>query len=255
MAAQRRDTIMAALFAVLVFCLGGATAGLSEERIIMVTEEWPPFRLNDAASPWGFRGIDIDLVRALSAETGIGIEVQRHPWARALELMRSGQADMITGVARTAEREQFMHYIPVSYCAVHPVLYTQAGRGGQFRSYQDLFGPSVGYSLHSAYFQPFDSDARINKVGLSTEVQMLQVLALKRLDVIIGTDPNISFDIARLGLRDQVEPTHYQPPDSTALFIALSRKSQAMRHAAAIENALQRLVASGAVEKIVHAYR
>jgi hypothetical protein len=28
-------------------------------------------------------------------------------------------------------------------------------------SYQDFHGPSVGYSLNSAYFKPFDSDSQI----------------------------------------------------------------------------------------------
>jgi polar amino acid transport system substrate-binding protein len=224
-------------------------------RIIMVTEHWPPFRINDENSPSGFREIDIDIAQKLSESLGKPIEIQRHPWARSLEQMRSGQADMITGIAHTPERESFMYYIPVSYYAVRPVFYTQKGKGHLIQSYQDLHGPSVGYSLNSAYFKPFDSDSQIKKVGLSTENQLLQVLALGRMDVIIGTEPNISYDIARLGYRSVLEQTAYQPPDKTDLFIALSRKSPVMDLSQKIEDALRLLITNGAIDKIINTYR
>ena len=117
----------------------------------MVTEEWPPFRINDESSSSGFRGIDIDIVNTLSEKLGVKIEIQRHPWAMSLALMRSGQADMITGAAYTVDRESFVNYIPISYSAVRPVFYTQKGKGSQIQSYQDLYGPSVGYSLILGY--------------------------------------------------------------------------------------------------------
>ena len=224
-------------------------------RIVMVTEHWPPFRMNDEASPSGFQGIDIDIMEKLSLVLGTPIEIQRQPWARALELMRNGQADMITGIARTAGREEFMHYIPVSYAAVSPVFYTRKGKGALIRSYEDLLGPSVGYSLKSAYFEPFNSDTRIHKVGLSNEVQMLHVLALGRVDVLIGTDPNMAYEVSRLGYRDVLEPTSWQPSARTELFIALSRRSPAMDRAGEIERALRQLLDDGSIGAILGAYR
>jgi polar amino acid transport system substrate-binding protein len=223
--------------------------------LVMVTEQWPPFRINDDTSPSGFRGIDIDIVKKLEEELGITIEIQRHPWARALEMMRNGQADMVTGAARTAERETFMHYIPASYFAVRPVFYTQTGKGQFIRSYQDLNGKSIGYSLHSAYFEPFDSDTKLKKIGLSTEPQLLQVLALKRLDLVIGTDPNLSHDRARLGYLDSLEPTSYQPSDKTELFMALSKKSKALEFAPEIERILRKFMIDGTIDEILKAYR
>lgn len=99
-------------FSLLFLLVLPAWAFEQNTRINMVTEHWPPFRINDANSPSGFRGIDIDITQQLSELLKIKIDIQRHPWARALESMRSGQADMVTGIARTPERETFMHYIP-----------------------------------------------------------------------------------------------------------------------------------------------
>ena len=109
----------------------GAAAAETGRTLRMATEEWPPFRINDPQSESGFRGIDIDVVAALQERLGVKIRIERHPWARALEMMRSGQVDLLSGVARTAEREIFMHYVGTSYWAVRPRFYAAKGRGGE----------------------------------------------------------------------------------------------------------------------------
>jgi polar amino acid transport system substrate-binding protein len=138
---------------------------------------------------------------------------------------------------------------------VRPVLYTRKGKGGMIQSYSDLYGPSVGYSINSVYFELFDSDMQIKKTGLSTEAQLLQVLALGRIDIIIGTDPNISYEVARLGYRGILEPTAYQPTQKTELFIAISRKSPAISKVKEIEQTLLRLMKDGTIDKITSSYR
>lgn len=232
----------------------GAAAATAAPVLRMVTEEWPPFRINDPGRESGFRGIDIDVVAVMEERLGVKIRIERHPWARALEMMRSGQVDLLSGVARTAEREAFMHYVGTSYCAVRPRFFTTAGRGKEIAIYEHLRGKTIGYSLHSAYFEPFDSDLDLDKKGLSTETQLLQALALKRLDLIIGTEPNLSYDIARLGLAGAVEPTSYQPTRQTDLFFAFSRKSPQLDLAGRVEEVLAGLVKEGVVGGIVATY-
>ncbi len=243
----------------LILCIGSAAtlaAQTSQETtLIMVTEVWPPYRMDDPASPSGFRGIDIDLCLALEKRLGIRIDIQRVPWARALDMMKSGQADIITGIARTSEREAFLHYLPTSYSVVRPMFLAPKGQGSLVRSYDDLYGKSIGQSTHSAYFPRFNTDNALNKQSLSTETQILQMLALKRIDLAIGTDPNLSWDIARLGLRDSVEPTAWQPEERTELFLAISRKSPAAALLERMDAALRAMIADGSIAAIQAAYR
>jgi polar amino acid transport system substrate-binding protein len=236
----------------LVFPAHGAC---ESTRIIMVTEHWPPFRIIDDASPSGFRGIDIEIAEKIAEATGTTIDIQHHPWARALEQMESGEADLITGIAYTEERATFLHYIPVAYSEVHPVFITSKDKASTIRTYEDLHGPSIGFSLNSAYFEPFDSDPKIKRMGFSTENQLLKVMTLGRVDVIIGTDPNITYEINRLDDGSKLAPTEYRPAQKTELYFALSRKSPAMEFADEIETALRRLVDTGIVETILESYR
>lgn len=248
--------VISALRILFLLLLVFPTHGHSENtHIIMVTEDWPPFRISDDASPSGFRGIDIDIADKIAEAIGCTIEIRHHPWARALEQMKSGQADLITGVAYTEERAAFLHYIPVAYSEVRPVFITSKSKASTISTYADLHGPSIGYSLNSVYFEPFDSDPRINRVSFSTEAQLLKVMALERIDVIVGTDPNISYEIKRLNYGAQLTPTAYQPDEKTQLYFALSRKSPAMELAEKIESVLQQLVNTGAIDAIQNAYR
>jgi polar amino acid transport system substrate-binding protein len=95
----------------------------------------------------------------------------------------------------------------------------------------------------------------LNKVGLSTEVQILQMLALGRIDLAIGTDPNLSWDMARLGLKDKVEPTAWQPDYRTALFVAASARSPAAGLVGQIDQAIQSMMADGMLGWILDTYR
>lgn len=236
--------------------LSAAASAVSQPaKLVMVTEVWAPYRMNDPASVSGFRGIDIDLMTALETRLGIPIEIRRVPWARALEMMREGQADLITGIARTEERAEYMKYIPTSYSAVRPMFFTQKGKGTTVRSYEDLLGKSIGMSLHSSYFARFNADTTLNKVGLSTEEQILKMLALGRIDLAIGTDPNLSWDIARLGFRDTLEPTAWQPADTTPLYFAVSLKSSAVDLVERIDGIVRAMLSDGSIARITAAYR
>lgn len=240
----------------LVLCMLAASLLFSQaEALIMVTEAWPPYRMDDPASPSGFSGIDIDLILALEARLSRKIEIQRVPWARALDMMRQGQADLITGIAWTAERSDYMLYAPTSYSAVHPRFFTQKGKAGTVRSYADLKGKSIGQSTHSAYFEPYNSDTGLDKVNLSTEIQILQLLAIGRIDLAIGTEPNLSWDIARLGYKEVLEPTSWQPSSNTPLFVAVSKKSEALALVDKIDTAIKAMQADGSLQAILDKYR
>jgi polar amino acid transport system substrate-binding protein len=242
------------LFSALALFL--ALPGLSaQSKLVMVTEEWPPFRIVDHGTASGFAGIDVDLAEKLENAIGLPIEIQRRPWARALEMMKSGEADLITGIAHSEERAAYILYVPTPYWSVVPVFYAKKGKGAAVRSYADLAGKSVGYSLSSKYFEPFNSDGSLKKVGLSTEVQILKMLSLGRIDLAIGTNPNIEWDISRLGYKGLFEKVAYQPPDKTELFVGLSKASPAVALAGAVDDTIRRMLADGTVKAIIDKYR
>lgn len=248
---MRRRAGALALAAIFLLPIGAR----AEPRLVMPTDEWSPFRIKTEDSESSFTGIDLELAALLSEELGFALEVQRHPWGRALEMLRSGQADIMTGVAYSVERDEFLQYVPTSYATVQPVFFVRKGLAASVSRYDDLAGKVIGQSTSSFYFEPYNSDDSLVKKDLATEEQIIRLLALGRIDVAVGTDPNISWDAARLGLRDQVERAAYVPPYKTDLFIVFSMRSRYLYLAEDLDAAIGRILADGRMEAIMERYR
>lgn len=228
-----------------------ASAG---EKIIMVVEIWPPYRIGSADAK-NISGIDIDIIKRMETALGYTIEMQRHPFARSLEMIKTGQADLITSIAKTPEREQFINYIPTSYSSVGPVFYAQKALADKIKSYEDLYRYNIGYSLDSAYFEPFNSDTKLHKTGISTEKQLLDMLVLGRLDVIIGTNPNLAYDVNRHGYKDKIRSTAYVPSVKTPLYFGTPKGTKHKELAAKIDLFFKEIIKSGEMEQILNRYR
>jgi polar amino acid transport system substrate-binding protein len=244
-----KQAIAAMLLGILL--LAGLTA--QQDPLIAVTEIWPPYRIE--AGDGRMTGIDIELLEALEERLGVEIEVQRHPFARALEMIRTGEADIITGIAYTPERDEYIAYSSESYSSVRPVFYAGRDLAPQIRSYEDLYGYVIGYSLNSAYFEPFNSDENLTKQGLSTETQVLRMLELGRVDVIIGTNPNLAYDVARLGLDDALSQTSYTPEPNTPLFLGFPETGDRLELYARANTLLSAMLADGSIREILDRYR
>ena len=116
--------------------LSQSIAAPTDEPLTLVTDLWPPFRIKGESED--MTGIDIDLTRLLEKRLGVTIKIVRVPWVRALQMMRSGQADLMAGLARTAEREQFIHYCEPPYSAIRPAFYKLLRNAAQLNNYKDL---------------------------------------------------------------------------------------------------------------------
>ncbi len=239
----------------LLLLAAGSIRAAALPRLIMVNVDWPPFRMINAQDSSRLYGIDIDLLNRLEELLGLTIEVQQHPWARALEMLRQGQADIMTGLAYSDERAAYIEYVPTSYYSVVPVFYARKGQGRAVRTYEDLRGKTIGISKSSVYFEPFNSDTSLLKQSFSTEEQILHMLVLGRIDLAVGTEPNIAWDTAKLGYRDQLERTAYMPPGRTALYLGFSRRSKYLSLLPSFDAIIQRMLADGSMEQIVARYR
>lgn len=236
----------------LLLC-GSVWAQQASEPLQVVTDYWPPFRMQGVGGQ--LEGLDIDLLDELQRRTGLRFEVRLQPWARALEDMRRGQADLMTGLARTAEREQYIDYLQPSYHACAPRLYGSPARAADIRAYDQLQGLRIGYVLQSAYFEPFDSDRALTKIGVKNEEQLLQMQLRGRIELMIGTDCQVDFQLRDPMLARQLVKLSYLPPQRTLLFVGLSRASARVAEHDLLAHALQQLLQDGWMERAAQRYR
>ncbi|MBN2658372.1 MAG: amino acid ABC transporter substrate-binding protein [Spirochaetales bacterium] len=226
-----------------------------ENTFTLVTEIWPPFRISDTPRDCSSCGIDIDVINELEERLNARIDIEFSPWARALEEIKFGRADLIIGFAFSDERAEYASYIMIPYASVEPVFYASTGSGHLIGEYGDLTGKTIGISRESVYFEPFNSDGSLKKVYFKSEKQILDMLALGRIVLAVGTNPNMAYDIARFGYRDQLELTAYKPGTPTKLYLAISRKSPKIDQFDALEQALREMIEDGTMEEILNKYR
>lgn len=238
----------------LLMLLLAAASGADERAPLRVmTDYWPPFRIE---GPDGhISGLDMDLLAELQRRTGLRFEVHRAPWARGLAALQSGAADLMTGLARTPERERYIDYLPQPYYACAPRLYSTPEMAPRIARYEDLRGPTIGYVLESAYFEPFDSDTQLNKFGVNNETQLLQMLTLGRLQLVIGTDCQVDYELRDPQLASHIVRTRFQPDSRTDLYIGFSHQHPLNAERQLIEEALRQLLAEGWVQRAASHYQ
>lgn len=224
---------------------------IAKEEILIPTDDWPPFRMTNENI---YSGIDFDLLEELSKRLNMQTNFRHYPWARSLANMKNGTVDMITGIALKKERQEYIKYSSIPYYSCSPVFYTQKGLGQNIKTYNDLKKYLVGYVNNSAYFKQFDNDKTLQKRAVTNEQQLLKMLALKRMKVIIGTDCQADFEIAKLGLQNQVEKTSYRPEKRIDLYVGISRKSTLINKMDEINSVLKNIIDEGKVKEFASKY-
>lgn len=86
-----------------------AQACFAQSTLTVRVTDFPPQYYQDETGRW--TGVDVEMARALVEEAGFSVRFVREPWERALKDLRSGEIDLMTTLAKTAEREAFVHYI------------------------------------------------------------------------------------------------------------------------------------------------
>ena len=108
MHAQTLSRSIRSLIAVLAVS-GAALAQASPFRLVLATEEYPPYNMS---GPNGaVTGISTDIVRAVLDAAGYEYEIAVYPWARAIALARTQVNTCVYSMSRTPEREALYKWI------------------------------------------------------------------------------------------------------------------------------------------------
>ncbi|RME71901.1 MAG: hypothetical protein D6776_09565 [Planctomycetota bacterium] len=82
------------------------------ELTIRVWDGYAPYIFRDAAGNW--RGIEVEMARALAKEAGYRPRLVAIPWNRAMRQLERGELDIVLTLSKTPERERFTHFFAPS---------------------------------------------------------------------------------------------------------------------------------------------
>ncbi|MFH1914388.1 MAG: transporter substrate-binding domain-containing protein [Pseudomonadota bacterium] len=222
-------------------------ARAEENTVLRVSfNDLPPWKvLGPSGEP---AGIDIEFVDMLAARMGLTVEYAHYPFKRGLKMMESGEIDLMIGVLRRPEREEYLHFIEPPYknetCKAFFVL---KGREHTISSHADLRGLRVGTILGVGYYPEFDDDSLIAKYPVNSPDLNIKMLLAGRIDAFVSTEAAGDYRVAAGGLGGTVVKALHVYRERQDVHMVLSRQSP---HAVRLEEfnrAMAELVAEGAL--------
>jgi polar amino acid transport system substrate-binding protein len=192
----------------------------------------PPYMINaDPENAGEIRGIDVDIVKEIAKRMNLDIKYIKCPWARCLQLMESGQADLLSSAYKRPEREEFMFYFDKPFLDKLPIaFYFRRGSGVVIDKYEDLYKlKSVGVLQDAGYFKQFDKDEKVTKYMVPSQDQLFPMLLGGRFDVMAGYVPTENYRIIVEGYGTKVERSKYEYSETAYVYMALSKKSPLAR--------------------------
>lgn len=189
-------------------------------------------------------GFDIDLINAISQQTGRKIEIQTMPFGEIIPALQAAKVDVaISGIPITQERSQLVDFSR-PYLDAGLVIAVRADTQN-IVSEDDLKGKKLAVELGTAGAEKAIEIMGSKIATFSSPEEVLEALTAGQVDAIIHSRPVL---LAAIATQDQSNIRLVDPPLTTSFYgIALPQNSPNTR---VIDRALDELIDSGTYTEI-----
>lgn len=194
-----------------------------------------------------FSGFKYALVAELANRIGLDDKHQKCPFQRCLFSMANGSLDLMVFVSATSERNHYLDFIQVWPSSRVIPFYVRDTEQHRLTRYEDLSELRIGVVNGYAYFPRFDKDPSLQKITVTTELQLAHMLQANRIDTYIAFEPIETESNYRNQLI--VKAPFEQKVESSAL-IAISKKSSLQKHLPAIEKEIVHMIKDGTLQTL-----
>lgn len=161
-----------------------ATSAFSESVRIAVEDDWAPYASmkSDKSGPEGFA---VDVVREAFKTQSIEVEFVAVPFSRCLHYSETGvtvgcfNATIIDG-----NRDTF-HWHPTRLFDEELAIFAHEDSGDSQVTAADLEGRTLGYTLGYTYPTELMENPKITRFGATSDDQLIQMVAAKRVDFVL----------------------------------------------------------------------
>ncbi len=142
-------------------------------------DEYPPYQYLGSTP----HGVHITALKKLAQIFNKQIQFIESPnFARCVRMLKNGEVDVIAGLNKSKEREEFAYFAPYRVEEDHVVI---SNKASEIIDYKSLQGKVIGVSRGTTYFRKFNDDNTLNKVAINSITVGIELILKKRIDVII----------------------------------------------------------------------
>ncbi|MCK8060640.1 MULTISPECIES: ABC transporter substrate-binding protein [unclassified Fusibacter] len=226
----------------------------SKKVINVVASTWEPYEYEEDGE---VKGIGQDVIKEAFERMGYEVKVQFVPFKRALELIELGQADVLTNVNKTAERETFATFCNVSVLTSQTNLFvlknSRIEYSGDILAMKGYtIGINRGYTHGDIFDQAVKDEFLTVEEAEDTEHNLLKLID-KRIDILMENKLSVQALAKKLGLQNDIK--FLEPEYRTAnLYTMFSPKSSVIELIDEFDEKLIELREDGTLQKILDSY-
>ena len=238
---------------------GRAVADVGDCSLVMGWDPWEPYMYADVGG--SVRGLDIELLTAVTEKADCELSFQKASWTELLERLRNGEIDVVAGASVTEARKEFA-WFSNPYRRETFVLYVRDTEAPKYPStvMYDLLvmGLKVGVVSDYVYGEEISSLQELDRFADQfVEVPIGELNYISLLDYQIDgflEDPFVAATVLRKkGLDEDIEK-HPLVIDSGAVRFMYSKISVSGDLVDHIDSAMSDLIADGTYQAILDKY-
>jgi polar amino acid transport system substrate-binding protein len=216
----------------------------------------PPYMIGAEDEPKSMSGIDVEIAQEIARRLNLKIEFIKCTWARCLELMKSGEADLLSSAYKKPDREAYMIYFDKAYLEQLPIaFYYLKNKNVVVRNYEDIYQfNNIGVLHDASYFDRFDKDTRAKKFEVPSQEQLFPMLLAGRIDAMAGYVPTENYRLNTGGYRSQIERSTYEYQEQALVYMTISKMSPFAKRIKELNQINDQLLADGSINRIINVY-
>ena len=194
------------------------------EEIRLASMNYPPFYGKNLKE----QGPLIELIVKAFEGAGHTVQVEFHPWIRAMENSKAGKVDGMVGVWHSPKRtEHFFYSDPIFPNKMG--FYKRKGEEIRYKDYIDL--KLQGYTLGSVrgYIQPRGlAESGISTFLVNENLQTFKILSRKRVDLIVVDKDYARYMLNQADLKQYSENIEWMEPvlEERQQYLIISKKTE-----------------------------
>ena len=180
---------MKKLIILVVFCFLGIAENSYAQKIQLLTENYPPFQIEESGKP--LSGFAIELVEAMRKYAGISEEIVVYPWARAYKVALRSPNTFIFTIARTKEREHLFKWVGEYFKATTAIYALKSRTDIVINSLEDAKNYITGTPRGDAgavLLENYGFNGEKHLHYLTSQDQAINLLCLERVDLNVNND-------------------------------------------------------------------
>jgi polar amino acid transport system substrate-binding protein len=202
------------------------------------------------------KGLTIDFLNYIEANSKYDFEFVMLPWPRALHLVAEGKVDLILTLFKNKKREKIYHFIEPSYGYEVNQFFTLSNSKIEFNGQlQQLSSYTIGTKRQFSYGKNFDQANYLTKLPTLTEDTLLKLLLSRRIDIAISNPYVFHQLISNNNVSDQI--TAIEPyVAKTPVYLGLTKgREDAQKIKAALGKLTLQFKASAYYQELLNKYQ